>query len=126
MKEQKGIIVLFMLVTLASMLLLGTAVFYQALYAFASTQKRVQEYQHHYALDGLVNHAINQCRVAEHAHAPITRERSQTLNPWIVCGAHTLWGTFVITPTKSNYTITATVVYGSETKKRVINLSHNS
>jgi biopolymer transport protein ExbB/TolQ len=126
MNEQKGIIVLFMLVSLASMLLLGTAVFYQALYAFASTQKRVQVYQHEYALDGLINHAINQCRAAEHAHAPITHELSQTGNPWISFGTRAVSSNLVITPAKSNYTITATVAYGSETKKRVVSLSHNS
>lgn len=118
MNTHKGMIVLFVLVSLVSLLLLGTVVFYQAFYAYNSVQKRVQAYQHEYALDGLINHAINQCRAAEHAHTPITRECSQVYTPWLVSQARTYNGTLLMTPTQSGYTLVAHVTQGGVTMNR--------
>lgn len=126
MKKQPGLITLLLLVSFTSMLLVGTMVFYHTLSAYRAAKLYAVCVERAYALDGLINHGINQCRAADHAQVPLRHELIQTYVPWVVYGARSYNGFLTITPTQAGYTLIARITQGPVTKTETLLLSHNS
>ena len=99
-RRKEGIIVVFMLASLATLMLVGTMVLYHAVYAYRAAQQYQRTLEQTYALEGLINYAL----VIIQSQIPQKTVESSYI-PWLTADE----GRLTIVPHENHYTITAEV-----------------
>ncbi len=82
MKNTHGFILPLVLLTLSGLLLYSTLVWYQTFYAYYSVWQQHHTYQYEYALNGLLNQAVDECITRVRTSGAFTQSYTYVASEW--------------------------------------------